>query len=111
MSLSISGLNAIAGNIAACDLTAVTHSSSLSVSVAAEAVQAVNEYLCGDSESAPEEAPAYALALAESFVNAVVNTTASCYAGARLAELYGMLHDMPGHITGWLVPRAVLWCR
>lgn len=71
-----------ADSIATCNLASVAQSSSYSVSVAAEAIGQVNSFLCGGNVSVPEEASAHALAVANSFVNAVVATTAECYAGA-----------------------------
>lgn len=82
-SITAYNLSLSADNVATCDLTAVTQSSSQSVSVAAESVAHVNSFLCGGNVSVPEEASAHALAVANSFVNAVVATSAECYAGAQ----------------------------
>eukprot|EP00892_Ulva_mutabilis_P002140 jgi/Ulvmu1/11927/UM082_0005.1 len=68
-------------NVVKCDLTAVTKSSSQSEAVAAKAVEYVNAVLCGvDDDDAQKHASASALGMANSFVDALVNTTAECYA-------------------------------
>lgn len=68
-------------NVVKCDLKAVTKSSSQSEAVAAKAVEYVNAVLCGvDDDDAHKHASASALGMANSFVDALVNTTAECYA-------------------------------
>lgn len=68
--------------MAVCNLSAITKASSESVAVAAQAVEHVNAVLCGDDDAdVSKDAAASALAMATSFVDALVEVSATCYAG------------------------------